>query len=552
MLKSIKVFTSHKNFLLILVSTLLIIICYKCFIKVGLMDLKELNEEITSHERLNYENKIEDISIKKYNIERDIEEKQTELNDLQQNKSSEIANNTKKTTNEDVEGFININSYNTLYFLSKLASNMDLKISDFKFSNSTLDCYLYGDYQDILLYFQIINNLNNSFSVNNFNIHDLIINKDTNTPSIQYETEEKNYEWSDGKTTKIIKQLPLFYYEDEIIRLKEEKQLKIEKDSQIQAIKMVDGLDLLISKYSKSKNEINELMKLYANKYEVPVSYVFAVADIESGFNCNKINYNSNGTVDRGLMQINSNTANSLSKILNIDYVEGLEFYPDFNIDMGVKYLKSIIDNNPTEELDFIFTSYNKGINGANKIYEETNSYESEYSLKVLDRVDKYKELDDEEILEVPNDYKNELKMFRNELLEIYNKKQKVDTEEKHITENIKTQVGIDVEFNINGDFLLNEDIEFSLNGIEKSKNDPFKYENKPIQSLYIGNDGKKDTTKKEEYIKYNNPYKEDLDYIREEIKRAREAIENRRILGLSINNQINYLKDLLLKELSI
>lgn len=51
-----------------------------------------------------------------------------------------------------------------------------------------------------------------------------------------------------------------------------------------------------------------------ADRYDIPLSLAFALAYTESRYNANAVNRNSNGTVDRGLFQLNSNSFPNLSE----------------------------------------------------------------------------------------------------------------------------------------------------------------------------------------------------------------------------------------------
>ena len=544
-LKLVRDFINDKKFLLVILFLILSVVIYKLYIQPEMTDISLLKDEIEIYETINIEEELKSVEIENDSILKELQLKNEEKDALKDQTIQEpnIKNN---------RGFVDINSSNTLYFLSELADKFQLKLSDYQYQRHHIDTYIYGDYQDLFLFFHSIQNLSDSLKIDNFKIESIVVDSETNVPSNEYVTADKVYNWTDGKTTAITEQLPLFFYEDSLEQ-KAFAEEKVKELEETRSTKINENLNTLISKYNKSKNEVQELLKLYAKKYEVPASYVFAVAETESNFNYNVINYNTNGTVDRGVMQINSGIAPYLAKALGIDYLEGLEFYPDFNIEMGVKYLRSIMDSKENPDLDFIFTSYSKGVTEANKLYEETGSHKSDYSIKAIEKLEKYKLLDEGEIIENPEDYKVDINSFRNELSNLYNliQQEQEELHNKLTTETLIPKVGIKVNFIVDGNYLFNQDLKLNTSNINTSKNNPFKDENKPTESLYIGNDGQKNIKVEDEFTKYTNPAKEEYEHIKSEIKRAREVIKNRRILGLSIDNQLHYLNSLILQELT-
>lgn len=89
-------------------------------------------------------------------------------------------------------------------------------------------------------------------------------------------------------------------------------------------------------------SEYDALFLKYGNKYNIPPALLKAIAKTESGFNPNAVNgSNSNGSIDRGLMQINSIHIPAIKKKgLDIDDL----FNPEVSIELGAKVLKSCID----------------------------------------------------------------------------------------------------------------------------------------------------------------------------------------------------------------
>ena len=158
--------------------------------------------------------------------------------------------------------------------------------------------------------------------------------------------------------------------------------LPIQQKSQIKPdyIKVIEitGWNIEIAKYFVSE----------ANNRNVSIfDEILPIIFTETGgtYDFNLIHYNSNGTKDVGIFQINNITKSDIIKLLK---VEGREFKswsrlnPEFNISEGMcwlNYLKS-------KELEnhSLFTSYNYGINGAKNYASRNGTYVSRYSRDVI------------------------------------------------------------------------------------------------------------------------------------------------------------------------
>lgn len=118
----------------------------------------------------------------------------------------------------------------------------------------------------------------------------------------------------------------------------------------------------------------------YAKKYKVPSALVKAVIQQESSFRADATNANTNGTIDRGLMQINSNTGPGIARQLGWEYKTGMEFVPKTAIEMGAYYLSTLY----TPDLHRTLSSYNRGSGGARTYYRNYGSYVTTYSAGVM------------------------------------------------------------------------------------------------------------------------------------------------------------------------
>ena len=98
--------------------------------------------------------------------------------------------------------------------------------------------------------------------------------------------------------------------------------------------------------------EVAELILTNASYFNVPPALAFSLCAEESSFHIRAFNRNTNGTVDRGLFQLNSASFPHLS-------VE--EFYdPKINVRYGISYLRMCLDVGGTEVA--ALAMYNAGV----------------------------------------------------------------------------------------------------------------------------------------------------------------------------------------------
>lgn len=133
-----------------------------------------------------------------------------------------------------------------------------------------------------------------------------------------------------------------------------------------------------------SKEDLDKyyvLIEKYAKQRGIPTALVKGIIMTESTFKRDTTNVNNNGTVDRGLMQMNSNTAPSVAKDLGLTYEVGMEFIPDTNINMGTYYISRHYNE---DDIHKGLSTYNRGPNGVKKWYSNNGSYVTPYSKKVV------------------------------------------------------------------------------------------------------------------------------------------------------------------------
>ena len=136
------------------------------------------------------------------------------------------------------------------------------------------------------------------------------------------------------------------------------------------------------------KGRILLLVKEKARKYGIPYELVAGVIQQESAFDPTAYNLNKNGTMDRGLMQINSNTGPGLASQLGMKYEVGMEFVPEIAVEMGSYYLAQLYNRN---DLHRTLSSYNRGPAGARAWEAEHGTFETEYSRKVMGYIEQFR-----------------------------------------------------------------------------------------------------------------------------------------------------------------
>lgn len=123
----------------------------------------------------------------------------------------------------------------------------------------------------------------------------------------------------------------------------------------------------------------------------IPAEFVLAVMKTETqSFNTDAINYNSNGTYDSGIMQINSSNINWMSEKFDCPEFASNPCDPVANITVGIRYLASIYTayqqhygEDITKCILATAGAYNRGVSNQNKyknIYEYNAKVFAHYS----------------------------------------------------------------------------------------------------------------------------------------------------------------------------
>lgn len=113
---------------------------------------------------------------------------------------------------------------------------------------------------------------------------------------------------------------------------------------------------------------------------------IFAIIENESHFNANSVNYNSNGTTDSGLMQINSCHEGSYSAFGVTDIMN-----PEQNLQMGIRMIGGHIRNNGGNVAKGLM-SYHFGSGEANRRWSK-GIHSDSYVTNILSDSEKYKSM---------------------------------------------------------------------------------------------------------------------------------------------------------------
>jgi len=132
--------------------------------------------------------------------------------------------------------------------------------------------------------------------------------------------------------------------------------------------------------------EYSQYVELYAKEYDLEKELIYAIIKAESNFNCEAVS--SKGAC--GLMQLMQPTAKEVAKKLNVSIDEEVIMEPKVNINIGTKYISTLIEK--YENIGLALAAYNAGsgtvdswiANGTlredgsdieNIPYKETNNY---------------------------------------------------------------------------------------------------------------------------------------------------------------------------------
>ncbi len=136
--------------------------------------------------------------------------------------------------------------------------------------------------------------------------------------------------------------------------------------------------------------ELQEFTYDKCKEYEVPYELILAIFKTESNFNIKAKNKNSNGSVDRGIGQINSIHKKEFNKQGFTDW-----FNPYENIEYSVKYFAELYHKFDGNE-HYSLSSYNRGEWGFRKLLKKgiTSTKYSRAVINNKNKITQYKEGD--------------------------------------------------------------------------------------------------------------------------------------------------------------
>ena len=102
--------------------------------------------------------------------------------------------------------------------------------------------------------------------------------------------------------------------------------------------------------------EINSI----SQRYDLKASLVASIVNVESGYNPNR----TSNKGAKGLMQLMPSTAQWLCENLKIEYDEERLYEPEYNLNLGCYYLKSLL--NKFTNVDSAICAYNAGPTNVN------------------------------------------------------------------------------------------------------------------------------------------------------------------------------------------
>ena len=109
------------------------------------------------------------------------------------------------------------------------------------------------------------------------------------------------------------------------------------------------------------KKEYSEYVSKYSQEYNVDENLIYALIKAESNFEAEAVS-NKNA---QGLMQLMPATAEDVAKKNGINLTEENILYPDINIQIGTKYISTLL--NKYECIEIALAAYNAGSGNVDK-----------------------------------------------------------------------------------------------------------------------------------------------------------------------------------------
>lgn len=139
-----------------------------------------------------------------------------------------------------------------------------------------------------------------------------------------------------------------------------------------------------VEAYTKDE-DILAIVKEQSQKYGVSEDIILSIIGSKTSKDGTLELKDSDGTYNRGLMQINTTTSKWLAGLMNEPYKDGMEFDNETNIRMGTYFLSRLQKEN--DDPHYMLTAYYVGTDGAEEIKKATGGYISDYSKIVMNRM---------------------------------------------------------------------------------------------------------------------------------------------------------------------
>lgn len=109
------------------------------------------------------------------------------------------------------------------------------------------------------------------------------------------------------------------------------------------------------------KKEYSEYVNKYAQKYNVDENLIYALIKAESNYKVDAVSSQN----AKGLMQLMYSTAEEVAKKVLIELTEENIFEPDININIGTKYISTLLEK--YQNLEVALAAYNAGSGNVDK-----------------------------------------------------------------------------------------------------------------------------------------------------------------------------------------
>ncbi|UMZ75017.1 lytic transglycosylase domain-containing protein [Natranaerofaba carboxydovora] len=155
---------------------------------------------------------------------------------------------------------------------------------------------------------------------------------------------------------------------------------RVKTEEEIREIKVQE-----IAEKTPMEEEWADILVRKSLEYDLDIYLLLGLIRVESVFD--PTNVSSAGAL--GLMQLMPTTARYMAASQGVEFSEDRLFEPDYNIQLGTKYLNKLIEEYDGD-LHKALTAYNRGEGGLQTFMRRSGTAESGFSRIVLEKADKY------------------------------------------------------------------------------------------------------------------------------------------------------------------